>query len=151
MDMKDIKKEFSKRLQRVAREKNISQSTLATAFGKYRSEINRWFLGEVMPRPNTIEKLSTEIGCNFNYLAHGDGKPFSEKETKSGDTKIGKGATVISMGGDASNISTGNDPINLSPLEKEVILLNRSVGNEIYLRKLREKLLQIQEDSGNIF
>lgn len=137
-------------------EKNITQTALATAFKKYKSEINRWFLGEVMPRPNTIEKLANEIGCSFSYLISGDGEPFHspEKEAKnykSNNIKLGKRATSISVGRDASNIQTGSDSIELSPLEKKVILLNRSVGNEIYLKKLLEKLLQLQEDSGNIF
>jgi phage repressor protein C with HTH and peptisase S24 domain len=81
MDMEKEKKEFAERLQYVARKKNIAQTVLATALKKYRSEINRWFLGEVMPRPNTIEKLANEIGCSFSYLISGDGEPFPDRYT----------------------------------------------------------------------
>lgn len=59
---------FSKVLATLLKERNISQSELATALGTHRQNVYQWVAGKTTPRPNLLNKIAVYFNVSVGYL-----------------------------------------------------------------------------------
>lgn len=71
------KRDFGLRLMYLRKSKNLSMQELANIIGvSGKSTINEWEKGRGLPKKTTMDRLSTVLSTNSNYLYYGDLKNF---------------------------------------------------------------------------
>jgi transcriptional regulator with XRE-family HTH domain len=69
--------EFSARLQYLLDIKKIGQKDIVEGAEVDKAQVSNWLTGKVAtPRRTTIHKLADFFGCNIEWLATGEGKPW---------------------------------------------------------------------------
>ena len=68
MKTKDIKQVFSTNLRNRLYAKNISQADLSRAVGASQTSVSHWINGEILPRPNMIDKIARFLVCSSDDL-----------------------------------------------------------------------------------
>jgi transcriptional regulator with XRE-family HTH domain len=122
----------------------------------------------------TMEEVSSQIGIAWQNVQKWEAKQDEEASIKSkywailgqvlgcaadefaskqGGINASGNSIVVSGGRDANyknKVLAGND-IKLTPLELQVILLNRDVGNNKMLRGFLNRLLEMQKIAENLY
>jgi len=130
---------FSERLQYVAGLKKIIQADIAKVLGTPPQTVNRWWSGERKPGGKYAAALAELFECEIKWLLNGDGEKPTKLQTfdmsGSGQYQVGDDIHGNMVMGNAEAKTT----LQLTPLEKSVIELNRAMGSEENLKKwLRE-------------
>ena len=105
---------FSERLRYLIDLKKINPANLAYGVGVDRSRVSMWMKGKTKaPQRKTLQKLADFFGCNINWLADGEGDPFSNQTKPNQVTmtqNIGKvtGSVSTIHGEFSGNINIGH-------------------------------------------
>lgn len=91
---------FAEKIQKLRKERGLSQDQLAAALGVSRQSVSKWELGDDMPRVDKILLLSDFFGVSTDYLLHDDWEapprrhPSNEKSDKEFDHARAKTGTL---------------------------------------------------------
>lgn len=70
-------KNFSRRLNQMMKEKNVSQTELAAMLGISKSSVNGWCKGTTTPKKETLNRIYEVLGvCETITLGKQDGEPI---------------------------------------------------------------------------
>jgi hypothetical protein len=145
-------KYFNERFQALLDIKKIAPVRFAREFGCHISQVGRWQTAKKTPLEGTILRLVRYFGCSKAWLESGIGEPYPDEGQESqGGVSVSGGSTYLSAGRDAKNINGNHEIMELTELEREVVLLNREVGNNAMLKLFLEKLRKMEEISRNVF
>lgn len=155
---------FNERLQNVAFEKKVYQADIVASLKKDRATVSKWWNGDIIPGPKNLRLLADYFGCNYEWLATGDG-PMFPYQPPPGDNIVfnsGSANTVDTRGPVAignGNIQAGRNINGLAnpPLEKQrmegfldddelaLILEMREYGGKAMVKRFREEMSKIRE------
>lgn len=151
-----IVKSFGSRLERAIIQAGKSKKALASHLGIPQSSISRWVNGST-PRADTISTIANFLGCDFDWLARGQGNPSQVVSSGTGSQSIygaalrvaevtrrvhGESLAHADISKDSASILRDESPLLRDP--KEPSLMERMARIETAQSDIRDSLEEIR-------
>ena len=105
-------------------ENNERPTALARKLGFSPNSPQRWKAG-VVPKSDTVQKIADYFGVSTDYLLKGDGETFTNIAN---GTISGSSIVIGSKANEIISSAGGDNSLNLSEAEEELIRIFRKVG-----------------------
>ena len=133
-----MKMEFKDRLKALRLEKEMTQTELASKFGKSESAVRMWELGKSKPDTDTLIKLAEHFVCTTDYLLG-----LSEYRNREDKAQMGaKMGEILSL----LNIHSSEDKESLLFSFEKIVTLTASLQADNKLKEIARGLISMIQD-----